>query len=138
MWVLGKTFNNITIPSSGTLVGSDTNKADFCECLSYLTKTGYPSDKIHLIKGWFQNTLLINRDKIGKIAILRLDGDFYESTKVVFEALYDQVVPGGAVIIDDYGSFEGCRIATHEMFAANGINPHLVYVDNGIRYFIKP
>jgi hypothetical protein len=67
-----------------------------------------------------------------------MDGDFYESTKVVFEELYDQVVPGGALIVDDYGSFEGCRKATEEFFAMRCIRPHLVYVDHGIRYFIKP
>ena len=51
--------------------------------------------KVYIIKGWFQDTLAKNKNKIGKIAILRLDGDWYESTKVALENLYDLVVPGG-------------------------------------------
>ena len=78
-----------------------------------------------------------HKDKIGPIAVLRLDGDFYESTKVVFEHLYDMVVDQGVIVIDDYGGFEGCRLATDELFSTLNPKPHLVYVDKSIRYFIK-
>jgi regulator of replication initiation timing len=54
------------------------------------------------------------------------------------EELYDQVVEGGVVIIDDYGSFEGCRRATKEFFAMRRIKSHLMYVENSIRYIVKP
>lgn len=129
------------IDESGNLVGHNVNKADYEECLSYLKSTGYPNEAIHLIKGWFQETLKATKaaiGPIGPIAVLRMDGDFYESTKIVFEELYDQVVAGGAVIIDDYGSFQGCRKATEEFFSIRHIQPHIVYVEHGIRYFIKP
>lgn len=137
-WIYGKSMAEAGIGESGALTGHNANKADYEECLSYLQETGYPNEHIHLIKGWFQETLKATKADIGPIAVLRMDGDFYESTKVVFEELYDQVVAGGAVIIDDYGSFQGCRKATEEFFSIRHIQPHIVYVEHGIRYFIKP
>jgi hypothetical protein len=59
------------------LIGSDINLADYNICLNYLQRTNYPAKKINLIKGWFQDTLKVNKKNIGKIAILRIDGDFY-------------------------------------------------------------
>jgi hypothetical protein len=137
LWIYGKPRTEIGIGESAALVGHDVNKAEYQECLSYLRQTGYPVEHIHLVKGWFQDTLGPAKADIGPIAVLRMDGDFYESTKVVFEELYDQVVPNGVVIIDDYGSFEGCRTATDKFFAMHGIRSHLVYVEHGIRYFTK-
>lgn len=138
IWIKGKRMNELDTAELGALVGHDANKAGYEQCLSYLQNTGYPASHIHLVKGWFQDTLVPTRPKIGPIAVLRTDGDFYESTKVVFDELYDQVVPGGIVVIDDYGSFQGCRRATEEFFVARNIKPHVVYVENGIRYFVKP
>ena len=77
-------------------------------------------------------------DRIGPIAVLRLDGDFYESTRFCLETLYDRVVPGGYVIIDDYGTFEGCRAAVHEFLDSRGLALHLHYGNPDIRYLIKP
>ena len=138
IWVKGKQLNELDTTELGALVGHDVNLAGYEQCLSYLQKTGYPSTHIHLVKGWFQHTLAPTSSKIGPIAVLRTDGDFYESTKVVLEELYDYVVPGGIVVIDDYGSFQGCRLATEEFFLARNIKPHLVDVENSIRYFVKP
>jgi hypothetical protein len=87
-------------------------------------------------KGWFQDT--IPAADIGELAILRLDGDWYESTKVSFEGLYDNVVPGGYVIFDDYGTFTGCRKAVDEVIAARGLDVALVNVDGEGAYFRKP
>ena len=118
-------------------VGADpstVNASDYQLCLEYLRSSGYPEEKIHLIKGWFQDTLPLERERIGQIAILRMDGDFYESTKVVLEQLYEQVVPGGAVIIDDYGSFEGCRKAVDDFLRGSKF---IHYVEHGVRFFIK-
>lgn len=137
IWLTGKALvDSGEVP--GSLVGHNTNKANYEQCLSYLTKTGYPTDNIHLVKGWFQHTLPHNKDDVGRIAILRLDGDFYDSTKITFDALYELVAPKGIVIIDDYGGFEGCRRATDEFLAKLPERPHLVYVDNCMRYFVKP
>lgn len=93
---------------------------------------------VEVRKGWFQHTVPQEALKIGPIAILRLDGDWYESTKVCLEHLYDHVVPGGFVVIDDYGHWEGCQRAVDEFFSARRITPELCVVDYTCRYFVKP
>jgi O-methyltransferase len=72
-----------------------------------------------------------------KIAILRLDTDWYESTKFELDNFYDKVVPGGVVIIDDYGHWQGCRKAVDEFLA---VHPYikLNVIDNTGVYFFKP
>lgn len=138
-WIYGKKMNDVASKKAGTLTGHDVNVADFDECKQYLAGTSYKPNLINLVKGWFQDTLAKHKAEVGTIAILRLDGDFYESTKVVLEELYDQVVSGGVVIVDDYGAFEGCRKAVNEFLVSRSKDPvHLVVVDRSIRYFIKP
>lgn len=138
VWILRKRLSAASEDEiSGRLVGSAVNRASYEQCLSLLHGTGYPRERIHLVKGWFQESLPQHADKIGAIALLRLDGDLYESTKVCLDSLYDAVVEGGVVIVDDYGTFEGCRRAIDEFIATRQPNAHLVYVDVGIRYFIK-
>ena len=80
-------------------------------------KFGFRRDKVHLVKGWFQDTLPEYRERVGDIAVLRIDGDWYESTKCCLENLYDNVVDGGYVILDDY-ALVGCRKAVDEFFAS--------------------
>jgi O-methyltransferase len=70
------------------------------------------------VKGWFADTLPLHRDQIGPIALLRLDGDWYESTKTCLDTLASAVVPGGLIVVDDYYDWEGCRVAVHEWIAA--------------------
>lgn len=72
-------------------------------------------DNVYFYPGWFQHTLPQEVDNIYEISILRLDGDLYESTLICLEYLYDKVVPGGIVIIDDYG-LEGCYKALVDFF----------------------
>jgi O-methyltransferase len=69
---------------------------------------------VRLVKGWFEATLPVHRDRIGPIALLRIDGDWYSSVRCCLDNLYDQVVDGGLVILDDYYAWDGCAIATHE------------------------
>lgn len=89
--------------------------------------------------GWFQDTVPACRDSIGPLAILRIDGDWYESTKVCLEGLYDRVVPGGFVIIDDYGTFAGCHQAVDEFLRSRGLDSAmLVSVDGECVWFRKP
>lgn len=98
---------------------------------------GYPMEKIHYHVGWFQNTLPNDHEKIDQIAILRLDGDWYASTKVCLEHLFDKVVIGGVVIIDDYGTYEGCRRAFDEFVTSRNIQLFLGTVDRDCRFFVK-
>lgn len=88
-----------------------------------------------LVKGLFQDTL--PNLNVDKIAVLHLDGDWYESTKCGLESLYDKVVPGGIVQIDDYGHWEGCRKATDEFFEKRGIKPILEQLDYTGVQFVK-
>jgi hypothetical protein len=101
-------------------------------------RAGYPEAFVHVHKGWFQDTLPAAREGIGPIALLRIDGDWYDSTRVVFEQLYDLVAPGGVVVIDDYGHFEGCRRATDEFLARRAPHAYLHHIDYTGRYLIKP
>lgn len=96
-------------------------------------------DNVFLIKGFFQDTLQIQEtiDKLGEIAVLRLDGDWYESTKICLEKLYDKVAIGGVIIIDDYGHFIGAKNATDEFRDRNKIDSPLLQTDYTEHYWIK-
>lgn len=76
------------------------------------------SEDIHFLKGWFKDTL--GDTPSDQLALLRLDGDLYESTLDALEGAYDRVVPGGIVIIDDWGVLPPCREAVTDFFAARG------------------
>jgi O-methyltransferase len=98
---------------------------------------GYPANYVHYHVGWFQDTVPADAADISRIAILRLDGDWYQSTKVCLDHLYDKVVKNGIVIIDDYGYNTGCKKAVDEFLAVKKTYPILNYVNNTCRYFIK-
>lgn len=99
------------------------------------------ADNIIIKEGWFQDTLPKLRDKIGSIAILILDCDWYESTKCCLENLYQNVLSGGYIIIDDYGYWQGCKKATDEFLMKEKVNTALlrkVGKGCGCYYFQKP
>ena len=100
-------------------------------------KLGLSKDDVILHQGWFQNTLPALGESPKKIAVLRLDGDWYESTKVCLDHLYERVAAGGAVILDDYYCWEGCQKATDEFRTARGIKEPLVRIDDEAVYWIK-
>jgi O-methyltransferase len=80
-------------------------------------------DNIVLVKGWFQDTLPMYVSvfkRLGGIALLRLDGDLYESTKVSLDELFPLVNPGGILIVDDW-DLTGCRRACDEYFAEHRV-----------------
>jgi O-methyltransferase len=88
---------------------------------------GLLDTQVRFLKGWFRDSL--PGAPIDKLALLRLDGDLYESTMDALEALYHKVVPGGFVIIDDYGDFEPCRRAVHEFRDRNRIAEPIQIID---------
>jgi len=100
-------------------------------------KLGIVDVAVHFHKGWFKETIPQQKEKIGKIALLRLDGDWYESTQICLEQLYDNVVSGGFVVLDDYGYWDGCRKAVDEFFAQRNIHPQLQKIDMFGYYFMK-
>jgi O-methyltransferase len=78
-------------------------------------RTGYPPDLITYIAGRVEDT--IPAQAPDQIALLRLDTDWYESTRHELEHLWDRLVPGGVMILDDYGHWQGARKAVDEFFA---------------------
>jgi hypothetical protein len=98
----------------------------------------YPRELIHYHRGWFQDTVPRDAEAIGDIALLRLDGDWYESTAICLKYLYSNVVRHGVVVIDDYGHFEGCRRAVDEFLARLTTPILLCHADYTGRYFVKP
>jgi O-methyltransferase len=97
------------------------------------------TNNFFLIKGYFEDTLnkTENINDLNKIAILRLDSDWYDSTKLSLEKLYDKVVIGGVIIIDDYGYWYGSKKATDEFRKKNKITSPLCKTDDTEYYWIK-
>jgi hypothetical protein len=106
------------------------------EVRAALLSTGYPSERIHLVKGKVEETLPAAAP--GEIALLRLDTDWYESTKHEMAHLYPRLSPGGVLILDDYGHYEGARRAVDEYFEAEGGRPLLNRIDYTGRVGVKP
>jgi len=84
-------------------------------------------DRVRFLKGWFKDTL--PAAPIERLAILRLDGDMYESTLEALTSLYPKVSRGGYVIIDDFGAVPGCRKAVEDYRAGNGISAPMKEID---------
>ncbi len=84
-------------------------------------------DQVRFLPGWFKDTL--NDAPIEQIAVLRLDGDLYESTIQALEALYPKLSPGGFCIIDDYHPIPACRQAVTDYRAQHGISSEIVEID---------
>jgi hypothetical protein len=91
---------------------------------------------LRTIRGPVEETLTRAENLPEKIAILRLDTDFYESTKAELEILYPRLSKGGVLIVDDYGEWAGARKAVDEYFSGQGVWLH--YVTHTVRLMIKP
>ncbi len=100
-----------------------------------MAQTGYPEDHIRYHPGLVEDT--VPSEAPERIALLRLDTDWYASTRHELEQLYGRVVPGGVLIIDDYDYWEGSRQATDEFLAESGVRLLLVPVDS-CRVAVKP
>jgi hypothetical protein len=98
--------------------------------------SGYPDEKIHYIKGKVEDT--IPAQTPDQIALLRLDTDWYESTRHELEHLYPRLVPGGVLIIDDYGYWKGARKAVDGYIEENKLRLLLSRMDETGRIAIKP
>ena len=85
-----------------------------------IRSTGYSLDKVHLVEGKVEDTLR-STHLPDKIAILRLDTDWYSSTKVELDLLWDRLISGGLLYIDDYCAWGGARKAVDEFFGKRGL-----------------
>jgi hypothetical protein len=88
---------------------------------------GLLDGQVKFLPGWFRDTL--PTAPIERIAVLRLDGDMYESTMLALSTLYPKVSTGGFLIVDDYGALPNCRLAVEDFRSKQGITDPIVTVD---------
>lgn len=101
-----------------------------------LLRSPYPQERFHLTKGKVEDT--IPRVAPEKISLLRLDTDYYESTKHELEHLFPRLQKGGVLVVDDYGHFKGARKAVDEYFSAPGRKPvFLIRASESVRFAVK-
>ena len=110
--------------------------ASLAEVRTNMASTGYPADKLVFVEGKVEDTLPAGAP--AAVALLRLDTDWYQSTRHELEHLYPRLSAGGVLVLDDYGSFEGARKAVDEYFAENGVGLYLHRVDSTGRIAILP
>lgn len=112
-------------------------KVDKAEFLENLAAFGIKPTDVTILEGWFKNTL---QRVTNDIAILRMDGDYYDSTMTTLEQLYDRVSPGGVVLIDDYRWWAGCRQAVDDFLRSRNLAVELIQTpeDDTEAWFIKP
>jgi hypothetical protein len=110
-------------------------EASLADVRGNLASTGYPQERIHFVEGKVEDTIPATLP--GRVALLRLDTDWYESTRHELRHLYPLLSRHGILVIDDYGYWQGARQAVDEYFAAR---PGLIYlhrVDNTARLLVK-
>jgi predicted O-methyltransferase YrrM len=122
---------NATGWGTGTCAAPVASLAQVCAMLGV-------QDIVRPVKGYFEQTLPKMRDAVGVIALLHLDGDWYESTRTILENLYDRTSNDALLQVDDYGFWEGCRQAVHEFEQQRGLTFSLNTIDSTGVWFRKP
>jgi O-methyltransferase len=98
--------------------------------------SGYPEDNFVFVRGKVEDTLPATRPET--IGLLRLDTDFYSSTYHELVHLYPRLSVAGILIIDDYGAFQGARMATDQYIAENRLPLFLSRINMAVRLAVKP
>ena len=127
---------HLGITADGTGWGTGTCAAPVQSLLNICERLAV-ADVVHPIPGYFEDTVPVEKVRLGTIALLHLDGDWYSSTKVVLENLYDQVTNGGILQIDDFGFWDGCREAIVEFETARNLSFPLERIDDTGVWFQK-
>jgi len=109
---------------------------DLSEVKKIFRKFEIPMSDIQIVKGWFHETFPCV--EINKISLLHIDADWYESVKLCLETFYDNVQPGGFIVIDDYVFWEGCKKATDEFLKEKVPGIKLTRVGHAGCYIQKP
>lgn len=94
-------------------------------------------ENVVFVKGKVEDTLDQARNIPDAISFLRLDTDWYESIKKELETLYEKLVPGGILVVDDYGAFDGARKAVDDFFYKLLLPPFLSLIDTSARIGVK-
>jgi O-methyltransferase len=127
----------VTYETFRTEEGSDWMCAGLDQVRARIDALGYPSEHIHFVKGLVEDTVPAQAPE--QIALLRLDTDFYSSTKHELLHLYPRVAAaGGVLIIDDYGGMPGCRTAVEEYASEHRPGWLLNRIDAHVRQVVKP
>jgi len=113
---------------------NDNCRASIEDARNVMQRAGIRDAKI--VKGWFEDTLPKASIEDG-ISILRMDADWYDSTMCILENLFDQVVPGGCVIIDDYYCWDGCCRAVHDFLTRNNRLERINMYNDRVPFFVK-
>jgi hypothetical protein len=136
------TFAGPPAPSRGSTVDEKANfhgHPDFAvplaEVKANFARYGLLDQQVVFLEGLFRDTL--TKAPIEQLAVLRLDGDLYESTMDGLTYLYDKLSPGGALIADDYFLFESQREAIDEFRQNRGIADPIVQIDDFGGYWVK-
>ena len=122
-------------PHRKTDQSSDWAYASLEEVRANMESTGYPMGNVYFVKGMVEDTLPTKAPDT--IAMLRLDTDWYSSTRHELEQLYPRLSRNGILILDDYGHFQGARRATDEYFKSIDLAPLLVRTDYAGRLAVK-
>lgn len=101
-------------------------------------KLRLPRESNIIVKGWFEEVLPRIKQEIGPIALLRLDADWYEATVLILNELYDQIVPGGYLIFDDYARWEGCKKAVDDFLKQRNLQPEIHFIGRTHGAFASP
>ena len=115
----------------GTCAAPESSVQDIC------ARVG-AADRIEIVKGYFCDTLPVWKERMEPVALLHMDGDWYESTRDILLTLYDILLPGAYVQVDDYGHWDGCRKAIHEFERKRGLSFALNRIDASGVWFVKP
>lgn len=134
---IGQITHDVNVAPEQLLVSSGITSVSLQQVTDNLSKWGLPMHRINLVPGWIQNTLESKLDQIKEIAVLRLDMDIYDPTKFALKHLWQKIVSGGFLIIDDW-ALDGARLAVEEFFKEQNIRlkPHSVENSTPV-YFIK-
>ncbi|HWD20736.1 MAG TPA: TylF/MycF/NovP-related O-methyltransferase [Verrucomicrobiae bacterium] len=120
------THDGVTAQSAGW--GAGTCAAPESSLREVCGKLGV-NDRVRAVRGFFADTLPAARAEIGPIALLHMDGDWHESTRNILDNLFDNVVAGGRIQIDDYGYWQGCKLALDEFQRERGLKFELHRID---------
>ena len=127
----GKQASHVMAEANGTLCGD----APLEQVKKVLYATGYPKERIHFIEGRVEETIPAYAPE--SLALLRLDTDWYESTRHELLHLFPRLIRAGVIIIDDYGHWKGSRKACDEYFEQNRIPILLNRIDLSGRIAVK-
>lgn len=124
---------NLPDPGKQELITTGATSVSVDSFKEHLVNSGVGLDKIIIHEGWFEDT--VAKSDTGPIAILRLDGDLYNSTLVCLQHLFERVIPGGCVILDDI-NLKGCKDACKDYFDSIHWEPDYKFIST-IAYFYK-